>query len=264
MIAWFRSDVSVAVGLLAVLPVVSPPEVAAQVVHGRVLEFATDKAVGTALVELVAEAGAEQGEALARVVTDEEGRFTLSGPWTGTYRLRAGRIGFETVTTPPFDLVAGEEPLAVEILVAVEAVPLAPLVVVSERPVRLNLRLHTGGYYERKRTWGGWGHFLDGEELDAIIGFVVTDALRDIPGVRLEGGGGFGRTVTLRGTHGGRCIPLVWVDGAPVSSGSGIDAIVPFGDLAAIEVYPGLTKPGELETLRGGACGVIAVWTGPR
>ncbi|MCA1790254.1 MAG: carboxypeptidase-like regulatory domain-containing protein, partial [Thioalkalivibrio sp.] len=72
-----------------------------QVVQGQVLDEATNAPVAAATVELLSSGG----DRLRTVSTDEDGRFTIPAPRSGSYRLRAGRVGFHTVTTPLFDLV---------------------------------------------------------------------------------------------------------------------------------------------------------------
>lgn len=244
--------------LAGLLPALSLP---AQVVEGRVLEAEEDSSVDGALAELLA----ASDEVLATVITDEEGRFRIRAHNQGTYRLRAGRIGFQTVTTSAFDLLRDEEPLKVEVRLGVEAVPLAPLTVVSERPARVeHLRLHLRGFHERRKTWGregmGFGQFRGPEELDRWILFWASDALQDFRGIRTAGIGGRGRAIRARGGVFGRCSPPVYVDGVRISGG-GLDSFVSGSEILAVEVYLGMTGPPEFVR---GHCGAIVIWTGTR
>jgi hypothetical protein len=238
----------------------SASPVAAQTVQGRVLDARSGEPVPTAAVELLW----GRRHVQARVSTDEEGRFRLHTPSAGTYEIRAGRIGFQTVITPSFDLVRDEDPLEVEVLLDVEAIPLAPLVVISERPARIeHLRLHTRGFYDRERTWGregmGFGQFLGPEDLERKIHFRASDALRDLRGVRIVGAGGRHIRVAMRG----ECSPTLFLDGVRVRGGN-LDDLVAGSDLLAIEVYVGGTRPAEFLTLDGDSCGAVAAWTGAR
>ncbi len=246
----------------------APDPLAAQAVQGRVLEVETDEPVVSAVVQLLR--GDEGDQAVTRGVTDEQGHFRLRAPASGTYRLRSLRIGYQTVITPPFDLLGGEAPLEVEVRLSAVTVELAPLTIVSERPPRLgNLRLDIAGYYERKETWGrqglGMGHFLEKEEIDRTNPSRVSDVVRNLRGVQILSAGGLRQVITLRG-HGwrsdGRCIPAVFVDGAPAATGANIDQLLSPWSLAAIEVYPGLSVPAEF--IGGGQppCGALALWTG--
>ena len=251
----------------------APDPLAAQAVQGRVLEVETDEPVVSAVVQLLR--GDEGDHVVARSVTDEQGHFRLRAPASGTYRLRSLRIGYQAVITPPFDLLGGEAPLEVEVRLSAVTVELAPLTIVSERPPRLgNLRLDIAGYYERKEVWGrpglGSGHFLDREEIERTNPSRVSDVVRMLRGVRVESAGGLRQTITFRGhgsiqRPGGRCIPAVFVNGAPAGTGADIDQFLSPWSLAAIEVYPGLSVPAEFfggERPGAPACGVLALWTG--
>ncbi len=268
-----------AVGLLLLATVLLPGFLTGQevTVQGRVLELYSDQPVPVVAVQLLE---GEFGPGVAATAfTTEGGRFVLRGPSPGTYRIRAQRIGYRTVTTPAFDLVPGE-PLEVEVLVAVEAVPLASLVVVSERTARLpHLRLHARGFYERREHWGaeglGLGHFIERDEIEARGPFQVTDLLRTLPGVRVEGSGRRGQRLLLRSTvsfmgPGRGCDPIVFLDGTPVPlvrelvTGeveiTDINELVSPAALVGIELYPGINQPGEF--MRGNHCGTVVLWTG--
>jgi hypothetical protein len=270
--------------LLALLLVLCSGPAAAQEVHGRVVESDTDGPVAGASVELLD--GLAEDRVVLGILSDEDGLFRIRAPASGSYRLRVRRLGYRDSTTPLFDLVAREEPLEVEVLLGVEAIPLAPLVIVSERAARLDLRLVTRGFYERRRTWGregmGFGHFFDRDEIQRRNPTQVVDLLRGVPGIRIEPRGGHRPgEITMRaitsiqgggGLFGLRCSPLIFLDGSIVSTGSPdvgaggmdpgthIDYEVSVADLAGIEVYPGLTQPAEF--IRGNLCGVVVLWTG--
>jgi len=251
--------------IVRIIPVVlcwgtfSAVPAASQMVEGRVLEAESGEPVAAAVVELLD----TRGDVRLGVSSDTEGRFVLRAQGTGTYRIRAGRIGFQSVTTSAFDLVRDEGPFEVEVLLGIEAVPLTPLVVVSDRPPRVpHLRLHIRGFHERRRTWGeegmGFGQFLGPEELEKRILFQASDALRDLRGVRVGGAGGRRQQVLFRG---GRCPPPVYVDGVRVGFGNP-DGIVATPEILAIEVYLGVTGPPEFVGATG--CGAIVIWTGAR
>lgn len=237
---------------------------AAQVVQGRLLEAGTGDPLAAATIQL------RQAERRKRVVaagvTDGDGRFVLRAPATGTYVLHAERLGFKAVNSPRFDLIAGAEPLEVELSLGVEAVPLAPLAILSDRPARLNLRLQA--YYDRRKEWGkeglGFGYFLEGEELRNATR--VSDLVGRVPGVWVQAVGGTRRSVVMRGPYTiqqvDRCVPTVFVDGEQAGTGTDIDDLVSPAEVAAIEVYPGISKPPELE--KGQLCGAVVIWTGGR
>lgn len=242
-----------------------PRSLTAQAVQGRILLIDSVEPLAAATVQLLQ--GEHGDSVVATGRTDEQGRFLLRAPLPGTYRLRAVRIGSQPVVSAPFDLVRDEPPLEVELATATHAVPLAPLVILSERPARLNLGLYMRGYYEREEVWGreglGLGHFLDREDIQRTNPFKVTDAVRLLRGVHVEGAGGRGQMITFRTVRRmseRACVPPVFIDGVRAATGADIDDLVAIADVVAIEVYPGLKVPAEFAT--GDGCGVVAVWTG--
>jgi hypothetical protein len=259
----------------------APSALNGQVVHGRVLDFDTDAPLATATVTILE--GEDGGRRLGTAISAADGRFRLRAPGTGTYRLVTDRLGYATVVTPPFDLVLGEEPLDVELRLRADAIPLAPLTILSPRPPRLNLRLETRGFYDRRRSWGreglGMGHFIDREQIERRGPVVFSDLLQDLPGVRIEYWDGRRRTITMRSTVSlgeRRCEPIIFIDGVPAAGAVwahldgparaglegafDIDDLVSPADIVAVEVYPGISQPGEF--MRGVHCGSVVVWTG--
>jgi len=273
---------------LALLCALLPLPTSGQSVQGVVLDADSKVPIPSARIELLR---GEQGDQVAAAgLTDAEGRFLLRSGTPGPYRLRAGGLGFGTVVTSPFDLASGDVPLDVEVLLGVEAIPLAPLVIVSERPARIDLRLHTRGFYERQRIYGtrmGFGHFLDRDDIERRNPFVASDLLRGMPGVRIEGGGGRAQQITLRSsaslsrvTGSGGCVPTIYVDGVPAitgidegdveterrdgrqfTTGTMLDDLVPASGIVGVEVYPGITQPPDFVAVAN-QCGTIVIWTG--
>ncbi len=74
----------------------------AQVVGGVVLEEGSEAPVDGAMVVLLDPGGS----AVRRVLSDATGRFTLTAERAGPHRIRVDRIGYESLTTPPFDVPA--------------------------------------------------------------------------------------------------------------------------------------------------------------
>ncbi|MCG6957637.1 MAG: carboxypeptidase regulatory-like domain-containing protein [Gemmatimonadetes bacterium] len=265
---------------LAILLVAQPA--VAQTVRGQVLDTQSGQPVTSADVYLVR--AESDTTAVKQGLTNESGRFSLTAPRPGRYRLRVERIGYRTIVSSPFDLVASE-PLEVELHISTQAIPLAPLTVVSSRPALLpNIRLVTSGFFDREAKWGpkglGMGTFIDKDAIERRQPRRVSDMLRNVPGVLVEGAGPhhqavYLRTVTTLGRAG--CTPMLYIDGAPYrlmrwtvdSSGHDglvrvayIDDLVMPSSVAAIEVYPRITKPGEFTDMSFEPCGAIAIWTG--
>ncbi|HEX8358560.1 MAG TPA: carboxypeptidase-like regulatory domain-containing protein, partial [Longimicrobium sp.] len=88
--------------LLAALPLLSAP-LAAQEVQGRVTIAGAAAARG-ALVELLDAAG----RPAASAATDSTGAFRVRAPGAGSFRLRAGQVGFRGALSAPFELRDGE------------------------------------------------------------------------------------------------------------------------------------------------------------
>lgn len=89
--------------LAALAAALIPSLLAAQEVAGRVT-MRGDSAVAGGLVELLD----LSGRVLADAATDRAGRFRLRAPAAGTFRVRAGQVGFRSGWSEPFDLGAGE------------------------------------------------------------------------------------------------------------------------------------------------------------
>lgn len=156
---------------------------------------------------------------------------------------------------------------------AVEAVPLAPLTVVSARaPLVLASRYELGGFLEREARYGpdglGMGEFLVKEDWEHRSPGDVADLLREVSGLRI-----LGRDIRMRitGFDPRGCRPQWYVDGHHVKlhreniNGvifqDTIENLVPVSTIAAIEVYNGISKPAQFMDMGGGPCGAIAVWT---
>lgn len=75
----------------------------AQIVDGIVLDSIGGQPVGYGFVILRSTAGVE----LARTLVGYEGRFHVTAPGPGVYRLQSARIGYRTVLSPPITVPAG-------------------------------------------------------------------------------------------------------------------------------------------------------------
>jgi len=268
---WAVGPVLVVCILVATAPTV------AQTVRGRLIDARGGDPVAAAEMSLLSGPSGER--VVKRALTTDSGRFVLTAPKPGRYRLKAERIGYQTVVSAPFDLVASE-PLEVELKVSVQAVPLAPLTVVSARPALLgSIRLVSNGFFQREEKWGPkglhLGTFITKEMIERRQPTRVTDLFRMVPGVLLQGGGDkfVVRMREVTDLFQGYCTPLLYVDGQPLRLvdrvGDGptkqvetIDNLVSPSSIAGIEVYPGISKPGSFTDLNTYPCGAIVIWTG--
>ena len=114
-------------------------EAAGQIIRGRVLDDGDDRPVATAMVRLVDEAG----EPRAVTIADSVGRYSLTVPAVGVYRLEAERIGYEPFETPLLDAGSEDRTYALDLLMRRLPVPIPGLEITSER-VDQQLRLMIG------------------------------------------------------------------------------------------------------------------------
>ena len=269
--------------------VLSSHSMAAQRLHGRLIDLLTDQPIPAGILTLLT----EDGDPMATVVTDEEGYWVLHAPTPGHYYVEAKRLGYQPWIDGPVTIKRGEDWNAVYHLQPL-AVRLDPIEVSAQATVRY---LELNGFYERQRT--DFGHFVEPEAIERRQATKVTELLAAIPGVRLvPTGAGLGRRqVQLRGSHitqGGLCRPRIFVDGLIYNRGESrptgfddwgnperaadpnenpdlldayveadIDDIVHPSSIAGIEVYrSGAQVPvkfggGSIQT----RCGVIVIWT---
>ena len=186
-------------------------------------------------------------------ISAANGTFRVTNVAAGSRLVVARRIGFlpETVTV---NVVVGR---TADGSMRLEATP-QHVATVLVTAVRSQYTGRLRGFQER-RDRGTGGHFFTPEEIAQRRPRVVTDLIRTLPGARVIMQGGT-RVVTFRDL---RCLPLVWVDGAPATTGYLDPDLFTPSSLAGIEVYYGAsTIPSELQWVRNRAsCGVIAIWT---
>lgn len=187
-------------------------------------------------------------------ITGEDGRFTLIAPHTGTYQVRAHRIGYAEAATPHFDLLP-DDTVQVVVRIGVDAVAIEPIRVTSERgPLVLDRRLERFGFYERQYFYGasGSGEFFDYDDIQER-GLVLrtSDLFRLSRRIRIRHTGG--RGIEIRGASG--CRPSYVLNGNPARlRGDRIDEVIHPSEVVAVEFYMGTIGPW-------GSC-VIAIWTG--
>lgn len=227
----------------------------AQTVRGRVVDGATMLPIPLASVTALSSAG----RPLDRTAADSAGYFAVELRGAGAYRLRAERVGYRVVTSPDFDLGAGEA-LEVELHMSVMSVNLDPLVITSRaEPPRL-ANLDRAGFYLRERNAPGL--FMRREDIARTRGARLSDVLGSLPGARratIQGRAGI--SLGRSGGTGRACPPAVFLDGMQVIRAEGIDDIVHVAAVEAMEVYrgPSQTPP----QFAGGetGCGVVVIWT---
>lgn len=263
----------VAPWLMAALFVLLAVPARAQSIRGTVLDQEAEAPVEGATVTLLD----WEEKVVDRTLTGSDGAFHLVSNQFGRFLLHVDRIGYRETTTPPVDLREDEE-LEVQVHVSVEAVPVAPLTIVSPRPALLRSpRLESLAFYERRKRYGreglGSGQFLERADIERMSPVSLTDALTGLHGIRVRGSG---RRRSIRMRH--DCEPDIFVDGIPVRLRQQDARDLELDDLGispgfveGMEVYYGRVRPARFihftvhedyeEKLR---CGAIVIWTGPR
>jgi hypothetical protein len=231
---------------------------AAQSIEGHLLDGVTREPVPEGIVSLLA----EDGRVLNRVEADSVGFFSVVAPGTGSYYLRAERIGYATKTDGVFDL-GPDGRLEVEFYVLNRPVELDGFEVTAERTdwieTRATRRLRAQGFFDRQKM--GFGYFTTPEDIEKRPPMRSRDLFRIIPGMAVGNVGrpGTDGIVTMSCGRGGFA---AYVNGIQVHLGRVWDMRndISIDDIAAVEVYPRVASiPLEYNVL--GACGVILLWT---
>lgn len=229
-------------------------------VHGTLLDDASGDALQGGSITISTNRGRWQRS----VRTDSAGAWAFAGLVPGLYRLRGTRLGFREAGGELE--IAGDTLIEVRLRMAAEAVLLEPLTVVGRIEPEVSPVLR--GFYHRMRR--GPGRFVTRAEIDDRRPSRVTDLLRTLPNVHVAAPRpGTGGGALSRGSAGGRCSVVVYVDGMLLTRpGSGsrgsalsVDDYVQPSDVEGIEVYRGESDtPAEFLT-RNAGCGTIVIWT---
>jgi hypothetical protein len=231
---------------------------------GRVVDDLTEFPIPNVRVTVLA----RDGSTLARAETDRTGTFEFSIRKRSGVKIQAARFGYVSNTTPIlyFD---NRGYFQVEVRLDPDAILLAPLEVIawSERPENAMLE----GFHRRQET--GLGTFITREEFEKRKPSLVTDLLKEVPGLDVASTGSGTRPVVRIERAGNRdCTTQIFVDGFLVNrrlmgiKGNGfidfrIDDAVSPASVEGIEIYKGLgTIPAEFLN-PDAVCGVIAIWT---
>ena len=189
------------------------------------------------------------GEPVWTGLADGRGGFLTDPLVPGTYELRAaGRL-----FSPLSHLLLLEDPGVVDLRIEMVRAryELEPVVAAARRETLLE----RAGFYDRQLTSGGAA--VDRDEIEVRDPHLVSDLLREFPGVQLRTGGEVGRGADVR-LRGG-CRPLYVLDGAVLTGAGSLDEIVSVVDVEGMEVHHQASVPIEYRSLTN--CGVIMLWT---
>jgi hypothetical protein len=196
----------------------------------------------------VADAGVE-------AVTNDEGRFVLSGAPGGTQTLEVRAIGYYPEDRP-VDLLAGRA--------ATLQITLATLRSVLDTVRITASRVYSSDRhgFERRRRTAAHGRFFGQDDVERFRPIGVTQLLHRAPGVTIASAS-FDNPVLMRDLYsGGYCEPAIYIDGLRMTglSAREIDMWVRPEELEGMEVYPRAGQaPAEFTRLDG--CGSIVLWT---
>lgn len=227
-----------------------------------------------------------EGRIRREVETDSVGVFVFEGVTPGRFRLRASRVGYNTVQSGYLNL-SHNDTVVVDMRVSVTEVVLDPVTVVARSAPRSSAMLR--GFYERVDR--GMGRYITRDAIERRNASYVTDLILTVPGVRSGGWQPGGRQLYLSrsfktGPEG--CPMQFFVDNVHVNRSSSLlatsavlsaggdttaDAMISRGgqpsidefvdpvSVEGIEVYPGLgSVPAEFSSPQA-RCGTVVIWT---
>lgn len=182
--------------------------------------------------------------------TDRFGAFLFPDLDAGQYVIQASAIGYTTLSSPL--LLKERETLEVQFEANAEVFRLPELEVAE--------RANHGPADWIRRKGEGLGRYITRDDIESRRAATVPDALRMVPGLRIECRGG--NVCVARMSRAPRgCGPGYFMDGIPADPA--VLWLTPVQEIEGIEVYAGPSQtPPELEGART-RCGAIALWTRP-
>ena len=197
-------------------------------------------------------------------VTAADGAFIILQVAPGVRVIQVRLVGYRTLLT---SVTVADDTARMQITLATLAVSLDPVEVTGRAAPRMPAMQ---GFEERRRH--AQGHFMNRAEILRIQPRRFTDLLRRIPGVQLQptsgpyDGGQVVRMSRTIGVNGSRACPvLYYVNGSPfpVTGDIPVDQFIDPNDVAAIEVYSGMSQipPEFLSSSHDARCGVVVIWT---
>lgn len=216
---------------------------------GRIVGRVTDESgeVGVSNVDITVLNSPAGG-----TISNQQGRFLLQGVASGLAEIRFERIGYEPRTQ--LMVVQPGRTLDVRVGMSTEPIPLDPIHVVAVR----SGYLERSGFYERSVR--SRGTQFGPADLEALLPEQLSDLMRRVTGVSVEGGRGVGdpaRVTTFRREN---CQLDIYVDGARRSTNYDLNEIPPL-QIEAVEVYQGLDVPIDFQRGSRTGCGVVLIWT---
>ena len=190
----------------------------------------------------------------AATLTRANGEFALDSLPSGTQTLEVRQLGYAPQE------VAVELSASQPKTVAVNMNEYVPVLETMRVTANRERGLSDVGFAERKRT--GNGYYLDSEQIAQRQTTQFSDMMRTVPGIRVVPAGNGQNVIQSSRNAMGGCVTF-YVDGSPWQQQfpGDLDTFVRPEEVAAIEVYNGVTTPAQFQTAGQTGCSTIVIWT---
>lgn len=216
---------------------------------GRLLDGTTGEAIPGATITI--------DHASASTLSDRNGAFVFRDLPVGAMEARIEHVAYGK---PTMDVVV-ESDVSTHSVIRLDPRPIA----VEPLSVQVTIRerwLEENGFYGRVER--SQGQFVTPEMIDRAKHRRFTEVLRNVPGIVIGGAYCAPRClqwIEMAGSTQSNCMPEFYMDGRRMlfrGNGIDLDAIAGGQDLAALEVYRGISEtPPQFY----GRCGSIVIWT---
>ena len=235
---------------------------ATQVIRGRIVDFYTGGIINGATVTLMSELGAKIEEP---VRVDSLGNFRIETKQYSKVRLDVKSTAYQSLTTPPVS-IDPEELLSVELTLAYDKRPVAPLRLVSREYPRNYPRTAANGFSFRARRAVG-GTYFDSVQVERSGATRVVELLAGVTGISVNLAT---PSVTFskpaaRPVRGALpvmepCTPMFFSNGELERDAQRVLSVAP-AQIRGIEVYPTSAEVPIAFRMGSTGCGVVAIWT---
>ena len=231
----------------------SQSDLAAQAINGVLLESGTNRPIDLGLIMLFT----TDGDSVAAVLTDSDGRFRVESTEPGDFLLSATSLGYTpTVASSVFTLAEGGT-ISLEFRIEPQAIQLGGITVEARASLIRQPKLVQNGFVDR--VGRGFGRFITPEDIEKFPSTSTADLLARTGRVTTRYGFG-GDRILMRSTR-GYCTPIVYLDGVRISmDGLSLESIAPVSVLQAAEVYRSASEAPLRYGGGMGGCGVIVLW----
>ncbi len=240
--------------ILLVAASLSYAPLSAQEINGVLLESGTNRPVDLGLITLFT----VDGDSVATVMTDGDGRFRVASSQAGEFLLSASALGYvPTLAGSVFTLAEGGR-MSLEFRIQPQPIEIGGITVETAALLIRQPKLVQNGFVQRAQR--GFGRFITPSDIEGSHSTGTVDLLARTG--RVESRYAFGgNRILMRATR-GLCTPTVYLDDVRISlDGISLDAIAPLIVLQAAEVYRSANEAPMRYAGGMGGCGIIVLWT---